>query len=203
MNLLSKLTGRERKNELVGMKSVSAIGYDDSVLANHENYSWYSESYKSQALAQIEDMFHARELGLRNQAGLQAREVVRTVFKDYTEGNGLDANKLTLHQLSDNNNTGLFRLNDRLDLWYMHPLDTKSLRLSREALRAVERLQGFPKPFVQDVKILEAVKQSPIKSKDYRFSDERPFFSPMIIAEPDPILAVKIAEQWYSVLKWE
>mgnify|MGYP001589358320 CR=1 FL=1 len=181
------------------------VGYDEIVLANHGTclWNWHFEDYKEQALQQLDDMTYARGLGLRNQAMLNAREVVKTAFRDYSEGNGLEAKEMTLHQLSDNWDTGLFRIDDFIDhLWYMHSLDSKSVRLPRQALDAINVMQDFPQAFIQDMKILEAVKRHPVK--DYRFTDERrPYFAPAIIVMPDPILAVKSVDQWYSVLRWE
>lgn len=200
MSLLSKLFSENRSIEVVGTETVD--GYDDTVLVNYQTYQWYSSKHRNQALQYFNNIIRARDLGLRNQSMLNAREVVRTAFRDYCKGNGLEANEMTLHQLTDNHDTGLFRIDDFLDLWYMHPLDTKSVRLPTEALNAVDVLQDFPQGFIQDMKILEAVKRKPVKSKDYRFTDERPYFAPAIIVMSDPILAVKTADQWYSVLRW-
>lgn len=202
MKLLSRLLS-ERNAEVAEAKRLPVVGYDDTVLANHGAYQWHSEAYRGRALHQLNNMMHARNLGLRNQAMLNAREVVRTAFSDYSEGAGLDANEIILHQLTDNHDTGLFRIGDSLDLWYMHPLDTKSVRLPTEALNAVDAMQGFPQTFIQDRKIFEAVKKGTVESKDYRFTNERPDFASAIIVMSDPILAVKLADQWYSVLKWE
>ena len=135
---------------------------------------------------------------------LNAREIVRTTFRDHSKGHCLEADEMKLHQFTDNYDTGLFRINDSLDLWYMHPrLDTNSLRLPTEALDALDAMQGFPRAFIQEMKILEAVKMNPLKTIDCRFTDEKPYFAPELMVMPNPVLAVKTADQWYSVLKWE
>jgi len=203
MKLINRLLGTEKPAQVAEVERVPVVVDDNTVLANHGDYKWFSRAYRSQALGHLGDMMHARDLGLRNQALLNAREVVRTAFRDYSKGNALEVSEMTLHQLTDNHDTGLFRIGDSLDLWYMHPLDSSSVKLPTEALRAVDVLQDFPQAFIQDTKILEAVKRKPVKSKDYRFTDERPYLAPAIVIMPDPILAVKSADQWYSVLKWE
>jgi len=202
MKLLSRILG-ERKVELVAAERLPVVGYDDIVLENYGSYEWYSDVYRDQASQQLDDMVHAKDLGLRNQSMLNAMEVVRIAFRDYSEGNGLKANMMTLHQLTDNYDTGLFRIGDFLGLWYMHTLNTKSVRLPSEALNAVDIMQGFPQPYVQDMKILEAIERKSVKIRDCRLIEEKPFFVSEIIGSPNQILAVKSANQWYSVLEWE
>ena len=84
----------------------------------------------------------------------------------------------------------------------MYELDSKVVRLPQGALDALETLKPFPRPFIQDVKVLQKVEKR-IPLKDYRFTGEKVFHFPTILPAPDPLIVVKVSDRWFSVFQWE
>lgn len=166
-----------------------------------EPYRWLSDSYRKQATARLQEMNSAISLGLMNQATLSAKKIMTLSFLDFTEGNGLDVHEFQLVPLSENYDTGLHRIEGKLDLWMMFKPDNKVVHLPQGALNALETLLQFPQPFIQEAKILQQVNQT-TPQRDFRFTEEKGFF-PLTIPAPDPLLVIKVGDSWFSVFQWE
>ena len=178
------------------------IGGNEPEIVEREPYRWISQDYETEARSLLEAMRSAKHLGLRNQAVLNAREVVALSFRDFTEGNGLDVHEFRLGPLTHNHDTGLHRIEGALDLWMMHELDSRVVRLPQGALNALQTLETFPCSFIQNVKVLQKVEKQ-VSSKDYRFTGEKSFHFPTTLPAYDPLLVIKIGGRWFSVFQWE
>ena len=190
---------RKRREEPSKQTALAVI---EPAIVERELSLWLSPTYETEAKARFEEMRSALGLGLRNQAMLDAQEVVLLYFRDFAEGNSLDAVEFRLRPLTENLDTGLFRVEGAIDMWMMHELDTKVVRLPQGALDALQTLKRFPPCFVQDVRVLRKVEKRPSVT-DYRFTGEKPSYLPTIIPEPDPLLVVKVGNRWFSVYRWE
>lgn len=179
----------------------SLIKATEVEVVEKECYQWRSPVHQAEAILKVLEMRQAVSLGLRNQAILIAQEVVVLALHDFSEDIELDHTELSLEPLTDNYDTGLYRIKGKLDLWMMHNLDSKSVRLPREALSALQLLKDFPQSFIQEVKILEMVRGK-VPSKDYRFMEEKSPNFLTITQIPDPLLIVRICGRWFSMLQW-